>query len=76
MMKKALTYILLAVFLAACSTTRYVPDGEQLYTGIKKMEFTDAGTNAVSPTGKTAIDEISYALELPRNEPFGGHSRA
>ena len=46
MMKKSITYILLAVLLAACSTTRYVPDSEQLYTGIEKMEFTDAEANA------------------------------
>ena len=75
MMKKALIYILLAIFLAACSTTRYVPDGEQLYTGIRKMEFTDAGTNAVSETGKTAINEIGYALECPPNGSFLGSSR-
>lgn len=74
MMKKSITYILLALLLAACSTTRYVPDGEQLYTGIEKMEFTDADANAKSETGQTAVDEISYALECPPNGSFMGSS--
>lgn len=73
-MKRVLTYILLAVFLAACSTTRYVPEGEQLYTGIRKMEFTDADINARSKTGQTAVDEVGYALKYAPNGSFMGSS--
>ena len=75
MMKQFITYTLLAIFLVACSTTKYVPEGEQLYTGIKKMEFTDAEANAKSETGQTAMDEISYALESPPNGSFMGSSK-
>ena len=74
MIKRALTYILLAVFLAACSTTRYVPEGEQLYTGIRKIEFTDADINARSKTGQTAVDEVGYALKYAPNGSFMGSS--
>ena len=27
------------LFLAACSTTRSIPEGDQLYTGISKIEY-------------------------------------
>ena len=74
MIKRALTYILLAVFLAACSTTRYVPEGEQLYTGIRKMEFIDADINARSKTGQTAVDEVSHALKYAPNGSVMGSS--
>ena len=74
MMKRTLIYIFLATLLVACSTTRYVPDSEQLYTGIKKMEFTDADTHAKSETGQTAIDEIKHVLECPPNGSFMGSS--
>lgn len=33
--------LLAATLLAACSTTSAIPDGEQLYTGIKKITYTD-----------------------------------
>lgn len=33
--------VLLGVALASCSTTRAIPDGEQLYTGIDKITYTD-----------------------------------
>ena len=39
MKRRILIYTLLAALLTACSTTRRIPEGEQLYTGIKKMEF-------------------------------------
>lgn len=36
-----LTVPLAATLLAACSTTSAIPDGEQLYTGIQKITYTD-----------------------------------
>ena len=73
-MKKAIAYIILTTLLAACSTTKYVPEGEQLYTGIKKMEFVDADTHARSVTGQTAINEVTYALGCTPNGSFLGSS--
>ena len=73
-MRKILTYILVAAIVTACSTTRRVPDGEQLYTGIKSMKFIDAEKYASSETGETAIEEITYALDYPPNGSFASSS--
>jgi len=40
-MKARLIAISLAAMLTACSTTRLIPDGDQLYTGMKKIEYND-----------------------------------
>lgn len=66
-MKRAFIITLSALLLTACSTTRLITDGEQLYTGTKKIEFVEADKYADSNTGKTAIEEISYALECAPN---------
>ena len=42
MIKRVALYLLTILLAIACSTTRYVPEGDKLYTGIKKVEFTDA----------------------------------
>jgi len=36
---------LLLLALASCSTTRLIPDGDQLYTGMKKIEYADYETS-------------------------------
>ena len=74
MIKKILTYTLLAVLLTACSTTRHIPDGEQLYTGIKSMDFIDEGKDADSETGQLAVEEITYALDYPPNGSLASSS--
>ena len=74
MNKNRVIYILAALLLTACASTKRIPDGEQLYTGIKGMEFADAEENALSPTGQTAMEEIAYALDYPPNGSFAGSS--
>lgn len=74
MKRKILIYTLLAALLTACSTTRRIPEGEQLYTGIKKMEFIGEKEFAQSETGKTAVEEISSALSYAPNGSFVGSS--
>ena len=73
-MKKILTYMIAAAVLTACSTTRRVPDGDQLYTGIKSMKFVDEDKYAATETGQTAIEEITYALDYPPNGSFASSS--
>ena len=34
-------FLLLLPFVVACSTTRAIPEGEQLYTGINETKFVD-----------------------------------
>ena len=74
-MKKRLTIALFALLLTACSTTRFITDGEQLYTGIKDIEFVGQDKYADSQTGKTAVDEVSYALECAPNGSILGSSK-
>ena len=73
-MKKILTYMIAAAVLTACSTTRRVPDGDQLYTGIKSMTFVDEDKYAATETGQIAIEEITYALDYPPNGSFASSS--
>ena len=74
-MRRIYILTLLASLLTACSTTKFLPDGEQLYTGIKKVEFVEADTYADTPTGETAMEEVSYALECPPNGAIFGSSK-
>ena len=74
MSRKLITYTLLAVMLTACSSTRHIPESEQLYTGIKSMDFIDESKFAGSQTGQLAVEEITYALECPPNGSLAGSS--
>lgn len=74
MKSKILIYTLLAAMLTACSTTRRIPEGEQLYTGIKEMQFIGEKEFTQSETGKTAVEEISSALSYAPNGSFVGSS--
>ncbi|MDL2244508.1 hypothetical protein LJC54_03280, partial [Parabacteroides sp. OttesenSCG-928-J18] len=67
-----LLLLLLAVgagFVSSCSVTKHLPEGELLYTGIKKMEVADP-----DPTreGDAAMQEVEGALAYaPNNALFG-----
>ena len=74
MIKRAALYLLIILLAVACSTTRYVPEGDKLYTGIKKVEFTDAKENATGSVGKTALEEARYALDYAPNGSIAGSS--
>ena len=41
-MKRIYTRALLATLLTACSTPKFIADDEQLYTGIKDIEFVES----------------------------------
>lgn len=57
--------------LVGCSTTRHLPEGEVLYTGIKKIEVTD---NDGSRAADDALEEIETALSYPPNNSLFGSS--
>lgn len=75
-MRKECIYIILAMLLIqACSTTRHLSEGEQLYTGIKKIEFVEEEKYAAGEVGQTAIEEVTYALDCaPNGSLFGSSS--
>ena len=66
---------LTAALLASCSTTRNLPEGETLYTGIKQMTFVDAKEHAATPIGEEAMNEIAAALDCPPNASIAGSSK-
>lgn len=76
--KKLNTRILFGIFsawvylvLSACSTTKNLPEGEVLYTGIKKIEVADPDR---SKAGDDAMEEIESALSYPPNNALFGSS--
>ena len=74
MTRRTVLYILATLLTLSCSTTRYVPDGDMLYTGIKNVEFTDEKENATGSVGKTALEEARYALDYAPNGSIAGSS--
>lgn len=73
-MIKTIIYIFTLLFALSCSTTKYVPDGDRLYIGIKDIEFVDAEVNATGSVGETAMEEVKYALEYAPNGSIAGSS--
>ena len=65
-------YILfIALMLVSCSTTKNLPAGEILYTGIQKIEVTDEDK---SDAGDETMSEIEAALSFPPNNALFGSS--
>ena len=60
---------MLCCWLASCSTTKNLPDGETLYTGIDKLEVVNEDK---TPAGIQALTEVEAALAYaPNNAIFG-----
>lgn len=62
---------ILLLGLAACSTTKYLPEEEVLYTGIKAIEISQQDSTAA---GDNTIEEIEAALAYPPNNALLGSS--
>ncbi len=73
-MKRIIIYLTIATALAACSATRHIEEGEQLYTGIKGIEVTGEKEYASSSIGQQAIAEVEAALATPPNGSIAGSS--
>lgn len=63
--------VFLFVLLASCSTTKNLPEGQVLYTGIKKIEVVDEDKTRA---GDEALDEVEAALAYPPNNALLGSS--
>ena len=74
-MKRIYTIALLAMLLTACSTTKFISDDEQLYTGIKDIEFVESNKYATTSTGETAMEEVTCALDYAPNGAIFGSSK-
>ena len=64
-----LVMILLAT---SCSTTRNLPEGEVLYTGMKKTVIENPDN---SLAGQNALSEVEAAIACPPNNAIPGSSR-
>lgn len=51
--------------LMACSTTRRIPDGELLYTGVKKLEYIETNDSVKFPSGVKS--EVKEAINVAPN---------
>lgn len=65
---------LFALLLASCAVTRHIEEGEQLYTGIEKIEILGAKEYARDAAGAEALEEIKAALACPPNGSIAGSS--
>ncbi|MEZ7914454.1 MAG: hypothetical protein QMB84_07310, partial [Macellibacteroides fermentans] len=63
--------VIVIILFSACSTTRNLPDGEVLYTGIRKIAIQNEDS---SKTGQAALEEIEAALAYPPNNAIFGSS--
>ncbi len=69
---RILTLSAAIVMLASCSTTKRIPDGEMLYTGLKKIEVTpETGKKVPEAVGSELTKAVSVA---PNNAIFGSPS--
>lgn len=72
---EAVRWVLLSLVLlllaTGCSTTKNLPEGEILYTGIRKIEVAEEDA---TPAGETALEEVKAALEYPPNNALLGSS--
>ena len=76
-MKQRIIYIIfcLPFFLAiteSCSTTKHLPEGEVLYTGIKDINILN---NDPSDNGKKTMEEVEAAISIAPNNSFFGSSK-
>lgn len=68
-MKRLILYIAGILFLAGCSTTKHLPEGEILYTGQKTMIVEN---RSKTPVGETAMEEVEAALGHCSEQLFAG----
>lgn len=57
--------LLTCVMFCACSTTRRIPDGELLYTGVKKLEYIEPDRSEELPDG--IRDDIKKSINVAPN---------
>ncbi|MGL5786812.1 MAG: BamA/TamA family outer membrane protein [Bacteroidales bacterium] len=64
-------FIVLLLMLSACSTTKMIPEGQELYTGIKKVEVNKPKDMVLDPQLESSL---SSPLDYPPNNALLGSS--
>lgn len=74
MKRNSRTYLaaLLAVLLASCSTTKHIPDDDQLFIGLKPIQYPDF--QEADPHAVTTQEELEAALATEPNGALFGSS--
>ena len=67
----ALTLFVFLLVISSCSTTKQIPSGEVLYTGIRSINFTDKDS---VPVRDAVLNSIEEALSYPPNNALLGSS--
>ncbi len=75
MKKTHILYILtIGLFLSACSSTKSIPEGDQLFTGVKRIEYTAEKKDAHFASTKEEID--ASLATAPNGDLFGSGLRS
>lgn len=64
-----LCVVALLTVLTACSTTKHLPEGEVLYTGIKNIQYLNRDK---SSRAGDVLEEVEAAISVPPNNAFFG----
>ena len=64
--------LIAVIGLAGCSTTKNLPEGETLYTGIKRIEINEKDESA---NGEKTIEEVTAAVSVAPNNSFLGSTK-
>ncbi len=73
-MKKKYIHIFITLLLCSCSTTKHIPEGEQLYTGIREIDIIGEKKFASTEIGIEAMEEVKAALAASPNASIAGSS--
>lgn len=71
-MNKIYIALIVALLSVSCSTTKNLPDGEILYTGIKDININNKNQE---DNGDIALEEVTAALSMAPNNSFFGSSK-
>ena len=72
MKRNSILYILTAMILASCSMTKNIPEDDQLFTGLKKIQYLDEREDSFATHLETTKMEIEAALATePNGSVFG-----
>ena len=80
MTRNSLLLLPAALLLAACSMTKNIPDGDQLFTGLTKIDYQESAGESHAPAderqdlGITAREEVEAALATAPNGAIFGSS--
>lgn len=71
-MNKTAIILVTGIMLSGCYTTKNLPEGDTLYTGIREISIEDKD---ISAHGQKTIDEVTAAVSVPPNNSVLGSAK-